>query len=251
VLFDAHCHLQDDRLGGVLEVVLYRAREAGVARMVCCGTHEGDWVAVLDLARRHPEVIPMAGLHPWRVAEAREGWQERLEAAFDAGAGAGELGLDFSEGRPPRELQEAAFLLQLRLAIARDLPVSLHCVKASDRMLTLLKETGLPAAGGLVHAFSEAPEVAQAFQALGLHLSFGGALTRPGARRAAASFAQVRSDRFLLETDAPDLAPAGVSGPNEPAHLALVAAAAARIRGGNPGGDAHHNAARLFGRWLG
>lgn len=250
MLFDAHCHLQDARLADVLEVALHRAREAGVERMVCCATREEDWGAVLDLARRHRSVIPMAGLHPWHVAGARDGWPERLEAAFDAGAGAGEMGLDFSEGRPPRELQEAAFVLQLRLAIARDLPVSLHCVKASDRMLTLLRETGVPAAGGLVHAFSGAPEVALAFQALGLHLSFGGALTRPGAKRAAASFAQVRDDRFLLETDAPDLAPEGVDGPNEPAHLALVAAAAARIRGGDPGGDAHANAARLFGRWM-
>ena len=249
-MIDAHCHLQDPRFGGDLEVVLVRAREAGVTRMVCCGTREEDWHRVLDLARAHPEVIPMAGLHPWYVDSALPGWEARLEAAFDAGAGAGECGLDFSEGRPSRELQEAAFIAQLRLAIRRDLPVSMHCVKASDRMAAILREVGLPASGGLVHAFSGAPEVAQVFQNLGLHLSFGGAVTRPGAKRAIASLAQVRRDRFLLETDAPDLAPEGVAGPCEPAHLRLVAEAASRIRGEDAGGRACENARQLFRRWM-
>ncbi|BDU73313.1 TatD family hydrolase [Mesoterricola silvestris] len=243
MLFDAHCHLQDARFGAVLEGVLRRAAEAGVTRMVCCGTREEDWDRVLELGRR-PEIIPMAGLHPWYVDSASPTWAARLEAAFDAGAGAGECGLDFSDGRPPRAAQEAALRVQLDLALRRDLPVSLHCVKAAGRLLQILQETGLPAAGGLVHAFSGAPEVALSFQALGLHLSFGRALTFPGATRARASFEALREDRILFETDSPDLPPCGVEGPNEPAHLARVAAAAPRRV------PAFENASRLFRRWL-
>jgi len=243
VFFDAHCHLQDARFGDGLEAVLRRAAEAGVTHMVCCGTREEDWDRVLELGRR-PEILPMAGLHPWYVDGASPDWAERLEAAFDAGAGAGEFGLDFSDGRPSRELQEAALRAQLALAIRRDLPVSLHCVKAAGRLLEILRETGLPDAGGLVHAFSGAPEVALDFQALGLHLSFGRALTVPGAQRARASLAVLREDRILFETDSPDLAPEGVAGPNEPANLRLVAAASPRPV------PAHENASRLFRRWL-
>jgi len=250
MFFDAHCHLQDDRFRGVLEAVLDRAEAAQVTHMVCCGTREEDWDAVLELARRHPAVVPCVGLHPWHVAAAAPGWQARLETALDAGAGCGECGLDFSEGRAPRELQEAALLDQLHLAIARNLPVSMHCVNAAGRLLEILRETGLPAAGGLVHAFSGAPEVARDFQSLGLHLSFGGALTRPGAKRAAASLAMVQEDRLLFETDAPDLAPEGVAGPNEPAYLCRVAAAASRLRGWDVAPLAYANARRLFRRWL-
>ena len=246
MLFDSHCHLQDARFCAGLEVVLRRAREAGVSHMVCCGTREDDWDRVLELARENPEVIPMAGLHPWYVADAAPGWLERLEAKLGEGAGAGECGLDFAEGRPDRELQEAALIAQLELAIRRNLPVSLHCVKAAERLAAILREVGLPAAGGLVHAFSGTLEAARAFQDLGLHLSFGGAVTLPGARRAAAALAWVREDRLLLETDAPDLAPDGVDGLNEPAHLARIAETADRIR---PGAAvaAWTNARRLFG----
>jgi len=250
VFFDAHCHLQDARFGDGLEVVLRRAQAADVTHMVCCGTREEDWDRVLVLAGDHPAIIPFAGLHPWYVGEAAPGWEERLEARFDAGAGAGECGLDFSEGRPPRELQEAAFLAQLRIAIRRDLPIAMHCVKASERLADLIRATGLPASGGLVHAFSMAPEVARDFQSLGLHLSFGGALTRAGAKRAAASFAFVQEDRLLFETDAPDLPPQGWTGPNEPASLELVALAASRIRGREVAAFAYGNAQRLFRRWL-
>jgi TatD DNase family protein len=218
--------------------------------MVCCGTRESDWDRVLELARTRPGVIPMAGLHPWYVAEARPGWAERLEAAFDAGAGAGECGLDFSEGRAAPEVQEAALRVQVAAAVRRDLPLSLHCVKAADRLEAVLRETGLPRAGGLVHAFSGSPETARRLLALGLHLSFGGALTKPGATRAAASFREADPDRILLETDAPDLAPQGAAPPNEPANLALVARAAASLRGEGAPARAFANARTLFRRWI-
>jgi TatD DNase family protein len=243
VFFDAHCHLQDDRYGDGLEVALRRAAEAGVAHMACCGTREDDWGKVLELARAHREILPMAGLHPWYVDTATPGWTARLEAAFDAGAGAGECGLDFTEGRPTRDLQEAALRTQLDLAARRGLPVSLHCVKAAERLLEILAETGLPH-GGLVHAFSGPPETALRFQALGLHLSFGRALTFPGAKRARASFDALRDDRILFETDSPDLTPEGAAGLNEPANIRLVAAAAARPV------PAFDNARRLFRRWI-
>jgi TatD DNase family protein len=249
-VIDAHCHLQDPRLAADLEGVLARARAAGVSAMVCCGTRESDWDRVVDLARARPEVIPMAGLHPWYAGEAGPGWEARLEAAFDAGCGAGECGLDFSEGRPPAALQEEVLRVQVRLAIRRDLPLALHCVKAADRLEGILRETGLPRAGGLVHAFSGDPATARRFLALGLHLSFGGALTRPGAKRATASFREADADRILLETDSPDLTPSGVEPPNEPANLARVAAAAAALRGEEAPARAFANARALFRRWM-
>lgn len=250
MFIDVHCHLQDPRLAADLEGVLDRAARAGVTHMVCCGTREEDWGKVLDLARDHPCVIPMTGLHPWYVGEALPGWDARLDATLDEGAGVGECGLDFSEGRPDRDLQEAALRLQLGMAVARNLPISFHCVKAADRLAAILRETGLPRAGGLVHAFSGAPEIAKLFQDLGLHLSFGRALTFPKARRAAASFAAAHEDRILFETDSPDLPPEGVTGPNEPANIRLVAQAAARLRGPEAAAMARSNAARLFRRWV-
>ena len=119
---------------------------------------------------------------------------------------------------------------QLRLAHRLALPVSIHCVRAWGRLTDLLRREGVPQAA-VLHAFSGSPETARTLQDLGLHLSFSGVLARPAAHRAQAAAAGADPDRLLLETDAPDLAPPGVEGANEPAHLRLVAEAAARIRG--------------------
>jgi len=230
--------------------VLGRARAAGVTGFVCCATREADWDRVLELAGREPGVVPMLGLHPWFVAEAAEGWLARLGNLLgSARAGLGEVGLDGAAGRPGMALQEACCRAQLHLAVERDLPVSIHCVRAWARLIALLRETGVPRAGAVVHAFAGSAEVARELAGLGLHLAFNGAVGRPGARRGPAALARLAPERLLLETDAP-FGP----GPDcQPADLVQVTEAAARIRGVPPATLARavqDNALRLFGRLL-
>ncbi|MDR3671762.1 MAG: TatD family hydrolase [Holophaga sp.] len=241
--FDSHCHLQNPRFAGRIPEVVARAQAAGVTHMVCCATREADWDQVLDLAREHACILPMLGLHPWFAGEAAAGWATRLRARVEAsGAGIGECGLDFTQGRPGRAGQEAAFQTQLRLALDLDLPLSIHCVRAWGRLVALLRATGVPAAGGLVHAFSGSRETAAELQGLGLHLSFGYARGEPPA------LTSVAGSRLLFETDAP-----GGAGENrEPAHVVQVAAGWARVRGAGPelAVQVQQNARQLFRRWL-
>jgi len=223
--FDSHCHLQDPRFAGRVDAVVARAQAAGVTHLVCCATREEDWDRVLELAREHACVLPMLGLHPWFVPGA-PGWLERLGERLQ-GAGIGECGLDFSPGRPGRAAQEAAFEAQLGLAIERDLPISIHCVRAWGRLTAILRGFGIPAAGGALHAFSGSAETAAELQRLGLHLSFG---ARPG---------QALPARLLFESDAPWGAP-------EPAGIAGMAGAA----GPDLAAQVQRNALSLFRRLL-
>lgn len=235
-LTDTHCHLQDPRLAGDLAAVLGRARAAGVARFVCCGTREADWNAVLALREAHEGVIPMLGLHPWFVGEAAPGWTDRLEALLAAtGAGVGECGLDFALEAFDREAQVAALRAQLRLARALDRPLTLHVRRAWEALIQVVREEGLPEAGAAIHAYSGSAETARELQGLGLHLGFGCGLARPDAHRARKAVRAVARDRLLLETDSPDLAPRHLPGdaegrPNEPANLRIALQAAAEAR---------------------
>lgn len=254
--FDTHCHLQDVRLASTLEAVLARARQRGVTHMVCCGTREADWPAVLEVARQHEGVLPMLGLHPWYAHEAEPGWLERLSDLLSRErAGLGECGLDFALEAPARELQEAAFRDQLRLARELNRPLSIHCRRAWVRLSALAQEEGLPACGAVVHAFSGSAEVARDLLRVGFHLSFSCSLTNPANLRGAKAAAAVAEERLLFETDAPDLPPRhgpGFEGStlNEPANIGLVAEAAARLRGvelEDLAAQAHANATRVFG----
>lgn len=151
-------------------------------------------------------------------------------------------------------LQVRVLSAQLRLAIDLRLPVLLHCRGAFEELIKVLRDYGFGAGPdgprGVVHAFARGPELAGRFLELGLHLAFGGAVTRPGSR-ARRSAVTTPLARIVLETDAPaiglhDVEPAQV----EPRHVREVAAALADLRGEPPERIAEvttANARALFG----
>lgn len=194
-LFDAHCHLQHLPPGEV-GAALARARRAGVTRVACCATGEDDWEAVLALARTHPEVVPCLGLHPWKVAAARPGWQDRLEERLaEHPAGLGECGLDFARRPVDREAQIEALRIQLRIAARLHRPVVLHGVRCWGALALVLREEGVPPEGAMLHAFGGSLDTARELQNLGLYLSF----QAPHPAQTV-----LREDRLLLESDGPD-----------------------------------------------
>lgn len=93
--YDAHNHLQDDRLAPHLDSILAGIQQAGIVRMVVNGSCEQDWPQVIALARRQPQVLPSFGYHPWYVHERTPDWQRELVRCLDAVPSAiGEIGLD-------------------------------------------------------------------------------------------------------------------------------------------------------------
>lgn len=232
-LTDAHSHLQDERLSPQLEAVIKEALNAGVTRIVCCGTEEEDWAKVLGLKERYPKtVIASFGLHPWYAGSRSGQWLKRLAGCLaSVPSGVGEIGLDFALDEFDPKDQEEVFRSQLELAVRLKRPVSLHCRKAWDALLRILREYGPLEAGGLVHSYSGAAELIPGLNSLGLCISFSGSITRSGNKRGQRALVAVPDRYLLVETDSPDILPAGVQGLNEPAHLVLVVKAVASLRG--------------------
>jgi TatD DNase family protein len=248
-LWDTHCHLTLPPLAGDVDGALGRAREAGVTGVVVPAYDLGSWADVAALAGR-PGVRTAFGLHPW-VAGA-ELSAAGLEVALDGGRAVaiGEIGLDFKVEGADRARQIAVLEMQLDVAVARDLPVLLHCRGAFEELhAAVAARRGR--VRGVVHAFSRGPDLARRFLDLGLHLAFGGAITRPSAERARKSAAFVPPDRILTETDAPSIGLDGVPPEQtEPRHVREIAAALARIRDVDLDEIAtvtSDNARRLFG----
>jgi TatD DNase family protein len=248
--FDAHTHLDDPAFDRDRDAVVQRAVDAGVTGIALAGADPGRWQRLLEIAVEHG-LVAILGLHPW--------WVDTLDDdAIDAALarlpdllthhGLGELGLDRHRARDDAALarQRRVFHHQLALAIDRELPVVLHGVRAWAEVLRTLDDRGLPARGGMAHAWTGAPELVDRAVALGLHVSFGTDLGR--SERARASVVRVPRHLLLLETDAPDRPLTGVRG--EPADLRSIAALAAALRG-EQGTDVltytGQNARRLFG----
>jgi TatD DNase family protein len=254
-LFDAHVHLQDSRILNRASEVIRRAQEAGIVWMMCCATREEDWDGVIELSRMHAGVLPSLGVHPWHVHQCKTGWQERLEAGICAHAcGVGEIGLDYALDPQTRELQNAALVVQLRIARKYHRPVSIHCRKAWGPLTAILRQEGGLPDGGLVHAFGGSPDLVKVLEQLGAFLSFGAALTRPGNKKAKSAAAIVSPQRLLIETDSPDMIPYGLEADfNEPAHIGRVLETLAVIRGAEVRETAEltfSNSLRLFGNLI-
>jgi TatD DNase family protein len=242
-LYDAHNHLQDERFGSRSEALLAAAEKEGVVKMVVNGSCEEDWPKVLDLARKHSTVIPSFGYHPWYVKERSPDWPKNLIKFLDEVPSAiGEIGLDRWIENYDTPAQEEVFIWQLRLAAERNLPVSIHCLKAWGRLLENLQSEPRPKCGLVLHSFGGPKEMIPALAEQGAYFSFPGYFAHERKAKQRESFRAVPPDRLLIETDAPDqLLPENLSKYsitdsngkplNHPANLGAVYKFAAKFLG--------------------
>jgi TatD DNase family protein len=204
-LYDAHNHLQDERLGPFREEIFAALEREGIGYMVVNGSCEQDWPLVLDLARQHANLFPSFGYHPWYVKERSEDWLDGLTHFLDAlPSGVGEIGLDRWIKNFDLRQQEEVFQAQLHLAAERNLPTSIHCLQAWGNLYDLLRAGPRPACGFLLHSFGGPKEMIQPLAQLGAYFSLPGYFAQERKHRQREAFLHVPPDRLLIETDAPD-----------------------------------------------
>ncbi len=224
---DTHCHLQYD---GLPPNALERAAAAGVDRMICVGTDaERSRQAIAAAAAAPGRVWATVGLHPH---DATQGTDDLLPLLDQPGVvGVGECGLDYHYDHSPRDVQRAVFAAQVALARVHDLTLVIHTREAwADTFAILGFE--VPPERLVFHCFTGGPEEARLALQMGAYLSFSGIVTFKRADEIREAAALCPADRLLVETDAPYLAPEPHRGTtNEPAHVAVVGAALAAVRG--------------------
>jgi TatD DNase family protein len=236
VLIDAHAHLDGytDR-----DEVIARARAAGLVHVVAVGQwREGAGMAgaqdAIALAKTDRSFFSAtAGIHPHDAAGATESDFAELRRMCAGGdvTAVGECGLDFHYDRSPRDVQRSVFVRQIRLARELGKPLVVHTREADVETAEILR-VELGPHGGVIHCFTSDWAAAQRYLALGLYLSFSGVLTFKNAEPIRDAAARAPLDRILVETDCPFLAPVPHRGKrNEPAFVALTAAALASLHG--------------------
>jgi len=220
--------------------VVARATGAGIERLLVPGWHLASSQAAVRLAERYPDLIDAAvGVHPHHAADASDADWAELErlARHKRVVAIGEIGLDHFRNLSPPQEQAAAFTRQLALAAELDLPVLVHDRDAHDDVrAALLAWSGLDggAARGVLHAFSGDAVMAGELTVAGFLVSFALPVAFRSATGPRLAAAAVAAERFLLETDAPWLAPAGSGARNEPTTVLRVASELARLRGEAP-----------------
>ena len=231
--FDALTHLDFPRLEASLSQIALRAKDAGVLGWAIAGTSPVHWERVLRISKETMGT-PLLGIHPWWAHEVPP--QDITHHLDQLGRlsihGVGEIGLDYARAKDEqaRDHQKNLFREQLAFARSHDLPVAIHCVRAHSDLLHILKQDGVPSAGGLMHGWGGGPQFIPVALQLGLHISFGPSVWNVKYKRTRESVPLVPIDRLCFETDSPDYPRPGQTF-GEPGDLIAVARALASIRG--------------------
>jgi TatD DNase family protein len=248
---DTHCHLDHPSLRLRLQDVLASAGQSNVTKIIVPGVGVESWDDISDLAKGIRGVYPAFGLHPMLADGYGEELYERLAAYAGEAVAIGEIGLDYANPGVSRERQMTAFRSQLRMAVERERPVLIHCRKAFQDLLRILKEENVERVGGVMHAFSGSTEIAVECIKLGLYIAMSGTVTYRNAVRPVVVAGKVPLENLLLETDSPDMTPEPYRGrDNEPAFLVEIARKVAEIKGTTleeVAAVTTGNAERLFG----
>jgi TatD DNase family protein len=231
---DSHCHLNYKGLVEEQQAVLGRARAAGVEAMLNISTRQSEWDAVIGIAEREPDVWASVGIHPHEADSHPDVQTATLveRAHHPRVVGIGESGLDFYYDHSDRDRQRASFRVHIAAARETGLPIIVHTRDAEDDTYAILaEEMGKGAYSGVIHCFTASQDFADKALDLGLFISISGIVTFKNAKDLQSSAAMIPSDRLLIETDSPFLAPVPHRGrPCEPAFVADTARFLAGLR---------------------
>ena len=242
---DTHCHLDGEEFADDRDAVVQRAREAGCKHIFLPAIDVKSCKTVLDVCAQYPDFCyPMLGLHP---EEVRADWREQLrrirEYVGTVARGCenslsaensqlsnlvppsprtsappkliaiGEVGLDYYWSREFEQEQLQAFEEQVRWAVEMQLPLMIHCRKAQNEMVHIIKRYAHDLPGGVFHCFTgNEQEALQLLEFDRFVLGIGGVLTFKKSHLPETLAAVVPLDRIVLETDAPYMAPVPMRG---------------------------------------
>jgi len=245
---DTHCHLDAREFDADRPSVMAAACAAGISGIVLPAAAVSNFDAVRALAHGQsgnaPQCVYALGIHPLCTPGAGQSDLDALRREVAASiddprlVAIGEIGLDFFVSGLDAAHQTWLYVEQLKIAREFDLPVLLHVRKSQDQVYAQLRRVGVRQ--GIAHAFNGSHEQARRYIEHGMKLGFGGNVTFSRAKQIRRLAVDVPIEAIVLETDAPDIAPAWLSDDqfgeqhkarNTPAEVAGVADVVAGLRG--------------------
>jgi TatD DNase family protein len=235
MLIDSHCHLDRIDLAPYQNdfgCFMKSAEESKLEHMLCIAIDLESYPAMLDLVSNYPAISVTVGVHP-NVQDGREPGREELVALGRSSKviGIGETGLDYFRSTGDLNWQHQRFRNHIQAAKALKKPLIIHTREAKHDTLRILREEGAEEVGGIIHCFTEDWEFAGQALDLNFYISFSGIVTFNSAKEIREVAKKVPTDRFLIETDSPYLAPVPFRGkPNYPMYVRFVAEQIAELR---------------------
>lgn len=234
-MIDTHTHLDGEEFKNDLPGVIARAKQSGVEKVFLPAIDFKSCHSVLKVSQDYSGyAYPMLGLHP---EEVKADYKEQLgeihnlltslisqSSSLNPVIAIGEVGLDYYWSREFEKEQLDAFRIQVEWSIETGLPLMIHCRKAQNEMLNILKQYKNKLAGGVFHCFTgNEIEARQLLEYDNFVLGIGGVSTFKKSPLAEMLAQTVPMDKIVLETDSPYMAPTPMRGQrNESSYVRFV-----------------------------
>lgn len=233
MLVDTHTHIEGEDFKEDFDALLKRAEEAGLGIIINPAYDLTSSYAASELAKNYEKIYACIGFHPsdsHKYDEAAR--KELMELSKKAKVVAiGEIGLDYYYDDHDKETQKRVFIDQIKVAKLCRLPIVIHSRSADRDTFDILEKEGAYGQGVLMHCYSQSLEMAREYVKRGAYLGIGGVITFKNARKLVEVVREIPLDHFVLETDAPYLAPEPYRGKrNEPSYIAKVCEKIAEIK---------------------
>lgn len=236
MLIDSHCHL--DKLDltpyqNDFSNFMQAATEQNIEQMLCISIDLEAYPAMVELVKPYDNISLSVGVHP-NVDEGQDPTAAELITLAENPKviAIGETGLDYFRSEGDLTWQHKRFANHIAAAKETQKPLIVHTRAAKEDTLRILKEQNAHEVGGVIHCFTEDWDFAQQVMDMNFYISFSGIVTFKNAKSVHDVAARVPSERYLIETDSPYLAPVPFRGkPNYPMYVKQIAQHVADLRG--------------------
>ena len=229
-MIDTHCHINDEKYKHDIDIIVQKAIDSGVKKMICVGVDLETSEKAILISNKYEEVYATVGYHPHESKDAPQRYIYELEdmAKNSKVVAIGETGLDYYYNISPKSIQKNIFNEQIELSKDLNIPIIMHNRNSDKDLLSIIESSKLDY--GVVHCFSSDWGMAEKLLKLDIKLSFTGMVTfiKDPIEEV---LKKIKLDDFFLETDSPYLAPNPHRGKrNEPAMVNLIAQKIAQIK---------------------
>ena len=234
MLFDSHCHVDDDSYDNDRAELIESLPQKGIDLIMEIGADMGSSRRATVLAKRYPFIYAAVGVHPHDARNMTEKDIEELAllATEPKVKAIGEIGLDYHYPDTHKLSQQKWFERQMQLTMDLSMPFIIHDRDSHADCLEILRKFDIKRVGGVMHCFSGSVEMAKEVIKMGMVISLGGPVTFKNARHSVDVAREIPLDKILIETDSPYLTPEPHRGKrNSPEHVRYVAEKIAEIKG--------------------
>lgn len=234
MLFDSHCHVDDDRYDEDRAELIEALPGKGVSLIMEIGADMDSSRKAAVLAKRYPFIYAAVGVHPHDTKSMTEKDVEELAllASQSKVKAIGEIGLDYYYMNTDKPAQKKWFERQMELTMDLSMPFIIHDRDSHADCMEILRKFDVKRVGGVMHCFSGSVEMAKEIIKMGMVISLGGPVTFKNARHAVEVAREIPLDKILIETDSPYLTPEPLRGKrNSPEYVRYVAEKIAEIKG--------------------